>query len=253
MLNLMLSGSGSPHQRVYETIRQRILDHNGRVTLSETNLAAELGVSRTPVREAIRRLAWEGLVRQIPKVGTFMQIPNREDMQDLFEVRLALECLAADRAARFVTAPQLEQLGLHYQRMAELIKQLECVTDETKQNLILSDHGQADRAFHAAILLAAGNRRLMKIAHDTHMLTQAFARRKEHATGLFASMMVTVLEHKNILDAILARDPKAARRAMHLHLRLGRQRALRYIDLENRQRVMQDYKHLGRSPGAYTE
>ena len=96
----LMASTSSLSQIAYQKIRQRLFasDFHAEDRISETVLASQLGISRTPVREAIRRLQNEGLLHQIPRKGTFVVQPDRDELIETYDVRRALECMAARKA-----------------------------------------------------------------------------------------------------------------------------------------------------------
>ncbi|HEX2515991.1 MAG TPA: GntR family transcriptional regulator, partial [Chloroflexota bacterium] len=141
------------HQRVYEALLELI----GAGTLApgeqldEQALAARLGVSRTPLRAAIARLVQEGLVVGLPYRGTFVRRFTVEEIDGLYEVRAALEELAARKAARRLTGDELETIR--------------AILNECQASLEAGDveaYGQADARFHRALAEASGNPTLVE-------------------------------------------------------------------------------------------
>ena len=142
---------------VFQTLRQAIL--SGQLQpgerLMEIHLAKQLGVSRTPVREAIRKLELEGLVSTIPRRGAVVAEITRTDMEDVLEVRHALEDLAVRRASENMSEEQLNELKKASARFEECVR---------KDDLRAS--AQADEEFHEIISEATGNRRLLQILNN---------------------------------------------------------------------------------------
>ena len=142
---------------VFHTLRQAILrgELKPGERLMEIHLAQKLGVSRTPVREAMRKLELEGLVRMIPRKGAVVAEITISDLEDVLEVRMALEELAVKLACKMLTPEQIEEIG--------------SLADEFEQTLYGEDVGacaQADMRFHEAIYEATGNGRLVQILNN---------------------------------------------------------------------------------------
>lgn len=139
---------------VFETLREAIL--NGTLKpgqrLMETQLAAEMGVSRTPIREAIRKLELEGLVVMIPRRGTYVASMSRKDIVETFEIRTALEALAVKLAVQRITSEELAE-------MRRICTVMEQAIAEKNLNRVV----ELDEAFHDIIFSASRNDRLAQI------------------------------------------------------------------------------------------
>lgn len=183
---------------VFQTLRQAILrgELKPGERLMEIHLAQKLGVSRTPVREAIRMLELEGLVLMIPRKGAVVAEITITDLEDVLEVRMALEELAVKHACRRITQEQLAELR---RRAAEF-----------KHTLNGNDVGacaQADVEFHDLIYLATGNSRLVQILNN--LREQMYRYRMEYLKDR-QSYNTLMKEHEEILRALENRDEKAA-------------------------------------------
>jgi DNA-binding GntR family transcriptional regulator len=188
--------------------------------LRQEALADEFGVSRTPVREALRKLQASGLIELRPHRGALVRHPTTREIREAYEVRAELEGLAAELAASRIQDAQLERL-----REAErlfrrsITSQLESrrggsgPSDET-----LRDWEQANDLFHLAIQDAAGNERLRLTLADLH---RSFPRRLTWLALSGSSHLLeeNVEQHAAILRAIERRDPAEARRLMSEHIR----------------------------------
>jgi DNA-binding GntR family transcriptional regulator len=214
-------------RQTYTKLRGRIAagDFDSATALSEPSLAREMNVSRTPVREAIRRLEAEGLLEQRAKLGTFLRRPDRRELAELFDVRLLLEPAAAARAARHRTADHLEQIAAHLATMQALTP----AVDGPDAVATLRAHTAADRAFHQAVLEAADHRTIARVAADAAVLGRVFAATKDRPDGLREHLAVADGEHREVFRAIRAQDARAAARAMRRHLVGGRRHALAYL------------------------
>lgn len=173
-------------------------------SIKERDNAAELGVSRTPMREAIRILAKEGLVLLRPSRSPIVAKLNYKDVSDQTEVLIALEKLSAELACKNATEDELNQIG-------EIVDYMAANFYETDP----LDMFEIDMSFHTAIAEASHNRSLA----DTH---RSYLQRLWHARYLAASQRRNrervVNEHSRILDAMRARDPEAASAAINHHL-----------------------------------
>src|SRR5205814_2487150 len=135
---------------VYEALRQAIVSSlmkpGERLNVDE--LAAKLGVSLTPVRSAIQQLATEGLVEILPRSGTFVASLSIQDVEETFDIRCALECLAAEKAVENVSAQDLQRMR---QLLRSLRKPLRNENDRTAHELDNSE-------LHRIIVKSSGNR-----------------------------------------------------------------------------------------------
>lgn len=171
-------------------------------------LADQLGVSPTPVKDAINRLAAEGFIDIRPRSGTFVAEITPEGVAETFEIRRALECLAAEAVVQRLT-PQL------LKRFAGLIEELDRPIASEED---LMAHERANVALHALIVEASGNRRLQEIyrslnAHLT--IARIHSRRRPNAHRLDKEQE----EHRAILTALEARDAAALVAVLGEHIR----------------------------------
>lgn len=196
--------------------------------LSEHALAREIGISRTPVREAIQRLEQEGILEQVPRFGTIVRRPERRDLEELFQLREALEPYAVAQVAGRLSTDDLHMLDRlcdEIQVIAAAVKKNpRTVVDAALMRRLLS----ADLGFHMVLLRASGNRRLMKIIADSRMLTRIFGTpRQEHDLAVIEE---THRFHSQILKAVRQGDGEKARRLMAEHIRASMSEALEHYD-----------------------
>lgn len=191
---------------VFNSLRQAILrgDLKPGERLMEIQLANRLGVSRTPVREAIRKLELEGLVQMIPRKGAEVAKITVKDLEDVLEVRTALEELAVRDACEHVTQEQLDRLG---QANEEFRRALE------GEDLLVC--GKADMNFHEIIYEATNNRRLMQILNN--LREQMYRYRMEYLKDR-EMYPVLLREHETIREALGARDREKAGAAIRDHI-----------------------------------
>lgn len=212
--------------RAYGHIHARILsgDLAPGAVVSEQSIAHELGISRTPVREAIRHLEREGMLSPIPRYGTVVRDLDRRDLAELFELREALEPFAVARAAGHIARDDATALSGFCQQIRSLATGL-----GRSPNRSLDADGMrrllaADMGFHLTLLRAAGNARLLKIVSDSRLLAGVLgARRQEHTREV---LLHTCREHDAILRATIRGDGKTAARLMAEHIRSSREQAL---------------------------
>ena len=191
---------------VFNTLRQAILrgELKPGERLMEIQLAQRLGVSRTPVREAIRKLELEGLVLMIPRKGAEVAEITIKDLEDVLQVRAALEELAVRDACEKITEEQLKEL-----RRSNAAFKIALSGDD-----ILAS-GQADMDFHEIIYKATDNRRLMQILNN--LREQMYRYRMEYLKD--REMHPVLLgEHEAICSALASRDAEQAGEAIRSHI-----------------------------------
>ncbi len=223
----------------YRLIRQQLVEGRLRpgVRLSPTALAREIGISHIPIREAITQLQSEGLVLHVAHRGSFVKGMDRQELVDTMEIRTVLECHAAAKAARRISASQLEDLKQKWERLREIALSFD-VPPGTNLRDLLAQWLLADLAFHMSIFKAAGNARAIRVLQDTRSLTQMFGRRTDHPAAWanpagFAEDNLRV--HQDVYEAICRHDSKGARRAMSIHMRVARKNVLARYDWLHRQ------------------
>lgn len=191
---------------VFKTLREAILrgDLKPGERLMELQLAAKLGVSRTPIREAIRMLEQEGLAVTIPRKGAEVARMTLKDMEDVLEVREALDELAVKLACTKVNAEQLE-------RLIKVKEEFERSTKEDEVKKI----AEADVAFHEVIYEIADNPKLVSIL--SNLREQVYRYRVEYVKDP-KNYPVLIREHENIVEGLKAKDVVMATHAMHEHV-----------------------------------
>lgn len=195
--------------------------------IAEQSMAEELGVSRTPVREAIKQLEQEGFLTSIPRYGTTVRMPRTEEIVELYELRLALETYCAAKAARTATPVVLDQLSMLVANIKKVGEELNekdlkvCTKDMYEKYLAL------DMAFHLVIVSNAKNTKIDNIMQDFRVFTGIFCSRRNDECGV-ESIEVAYKAHDRILNAIQQQDSNAAREATAEHIELSRDRTQMY-------------------------
>ncbi len=196
--------------------------------MSENGIARELGISRTPVREAIRRLTREGLLYQVPRSGTYVAQPDRKRIVEAYELRIYLEALAVAKAARDMPATDVAQLGRLVEQMRRAAREFRASGARVISGDLLHQFASADMQFHLLLLRAADNRLLFRTVAEILMQKQTLTfRGREHDLRLLARVW---LYHARIARAVRRRDAAAARHWMRAHLRDSRRNALAAFD-----------------------
>jgi len=191
---------------VAQALRERIYAgvYAPGVTLRQERVAAEFGISRTPLREAFRVLERDGLVVNKPGSGVRVATADLPKLLDAYAVREAMDGVAARNAAERATQAEIKQLTRH------LVQQRKVV-----ENWNPSAYSQSNVEFHLAVMQAAGNASLAPLVPLLHMTSQVFA----PAFALSSERARTaVAEHGEILDAIQKRDPDTAERVARAHI-----------------------------------
>jgi DNA-binding GntR family transcriptional regulator len=182
--------------------------------LNEVEIAADLGVSRGPVREALQRLAHVGLVTLESHRGAFVRRLELGEVRELFEVRIALECEAAELAAARISPAGLE----------ELARLQEASVSEVSQNPRPSPFDYLD--LHSLIVRESGNGRLQQAVAQVNGELR-LARSRSGAAGERAKEAVD--EHDELISYLTARDGDGARAAMKRHLHASLQNTMRLL------------------------
>jgi GntR family transcriptional regulator, rspAB operon transcriptional repressor len=194
---------------VYQALRQAIVSSlmkpGERLNVDE--LAQKLGVSLTPVRSAIQQLANEGLVEIRPRSGTFVASLSPQDVEETFEIRCALECLAGEKAAASITPQALKRL---HELLRTLRKPVRNEEDRTA-------HERDNSELHRAIVEASGNRRLLEMyeALNAHI---KIARIHSGEANWPVRMQQEESEHEEIVAALEKRDTEALVKALRKHI-----------------------------------
>ena len=204
--NTMLDTELPLREVVFTTLRKEILrgDLKPGERLMEIQLANRLGVSRTPVREAIRKLELEGLVLMIPRRGAEVAKITEKDLRDVLEVRRDLEKLAATLACQRITDEQIEHLRKVANYGTAFLNKYD-----------LMGMARADEEFHDVIYNATNNQKLIKILNN--LSEQVYRYRVEYLKQKNTPPQI-VREHKELLSAIEARNEALASELAAIHI-----------------------------------
>lgn len=199
--------SPSLEEMVYSRLEEEILSgelERGKA-LGEIALSKRLGVSRTPVRGALHRLAEEGLVEVIPNRGARVVGINIDDLIDIYRIRERLEGLASSLAASRITAEELERLTESEDLAEFYIKRND--TEHIKE---------LDTVFHSIIYKASGSRFLSRTLSELHRKIKSYRKRSLAVPG---RLEVSASEHREILEAIASGNAARADELTSLHVR----------------------------------
>jgi DNA-binding GntR family transcriptional regulator len=209
---------------VYRQLRARIV--GGAFApgerLQPDQLAVQLRVSRTPVRDALNQLATEGLVEVRPRRGTFVARVDQRTVAELYQLRLMIDTFVGDLVVHALSRQQLRQIARVLERMATYVRG-DTYTD-------YAAYLDCDRAFHSTLVRFAGNRRLVALYEEINL--PLWLVRAQQAAGMAHSGDAgrSLDEHRAIYEALLARDPARVRQAMTMHLERGRSRVELRLD-----------------------
>ncbi|MGD9044892.1 MAG: GntR family transcriptional regulator [Desulfobacterales bacterium] len=197
---------GSLTEQVYQNLRHGIITGavGGGTRLVETVLAAEMNVSRTPVREALHKLALEGFLYAIPRAGYIVEETSETDIKDLFTTRTAIEKIAVKWAIEKITPEELARLEMNLQK-----------TDEILKSGATESMGDLDAEFHEIIYRAARSKTLYKISQTLSDHTLRFRLACIHVPELARRAKQG---HMKIFQAIQVKDSTMAEKMVEDHL-----------------------------------
>jgi DNA-binding GntR family transcriptional regulator len=182
--------------------------------LDETQIAEELNVSRTPVREALRQLASSGLVDQRPHRKALVTKPDHDALEGMFEVMSYLEARCASLAALRMSRNERSQLHAFHASMRQIV-----------HAGAIDDYVIANETFHTMIYDGAHNAYLAEISRSTRQRLQPFRRAQFSSLGRLTESHA---EHSTIVEAIVRADGRAAETAMYAHIGLVEESYFRF-------------------------
>lgn len=205
--------------QAYQELKRLILDRRllPGEKINEVALAQALGISRTPIREALNRLAKEGLVNIFPQRGAFVVEFSAQDVEELFLLREKLEGLAAYLAAQKITERDMKKLESYGQGFQEPFSAQE-----------IKRYAREDFKFHQTIVALSQAPRLISLVSTLHDYIRIF---RLTTIGLSGRMKNSLEEHKRIISALKKKDPLAAENAMREHIVHVRQGVIENIHL----------------------
>lgn len=202
--------------RVFNRLREDILTgkYKKGESIIESRVSKDLGVSRTPVREALRQLELEELVSIIPNKGAVVTGINADDIRDIYMIRSLIEGLAARKAATLMTESQIESLE-------EIIMLSEFHLAKRHMEKLY----ELDNKFHELLYEGSGSRMLRHVLSDYHHYAQ---RVRREALSDKTRAKASIAEHKAIVDAIKQRQPDKAERITNEHIRFTTDNVLKH-------------------------
>lgn len=207
-----------------DAVRRGILQPGER--LMEIQLAEDLGVSRTPVREAIRKLEMEGYVIMMPRRGTYVADLSIRDINEVFEIRTSLESLASGLAAERINEEELEKLQRLLVEIGAYIK------SGDMESIV-----RTDTEFHDLLYQASRNTRLVGIISN---LREQLTRFRTTSMSFPGRLKATLEEHRKIVEAIAQGDEKAARKAAEHHMEKSEQTLLASMKSKEKKEVSKE-------------
>ncbi len=225
-----MTATPSLSDTAYKYIQQKLLHAQlpAGAKISEHALSREIGISRTPIREAIRRLESEGVLSQVASKGTYVARHDRTELVDLYEVRMALERSAVRRAIRRIRPAEASELQRLCDQMRAAARAFRDSGLAVMDGAPLRTYLTADLAFHLLLLRIAGNRYAAKIIGDVHFRTAMFGYRS-HDRNL-RHVARTWLAHARAALAIRRGDRRLAQRWLLRHIRSSLRDALQSFD-----------------------
>ena len=216
--------SSSLHDDVAERLRERIFggDLAPGSFIDEPALCEQMGISRTPLREALKVLTAEGLLRHEPRRGCFVNQITERDLDEIFPVIALLEGRCAFEAARKATDADLAALDSLHERL-----------NRHARAGRIADYYATNHSIHEAIITLADNRWLAQVIGDLRKLLRLARLQQLHAPGRLAQSLA---EHMAVFAALKARDAEGAEAAMRTHL-VRQREALRELARQRSSRI----------------
>ena len=195
------------YQEVADRLRQQIYSRTLEPGswIDEMKLSQEFGISRTPLREALKVLAVEGLVTMKLRRGAYVTEVSRDDVSQVYHLLALLESDAAAQVAEYADEVQREQLRQLHARLEKQVRQRDAFFAANEQ-------------FHMALLQIAGNRWAMQIVTD---LRKVMKLNRHHSLFKQGRLSDSLAEHRALMDAIAAQDGARARELMRAHFEHG--------------------------------
>jgi DNA-binding GntR family transcriptional regulator len=204
------------YQEVAERLRQRIFSHELQpgAWIDEQALADQYGISRTPLREALKVLASEGLVTLKPRRGCYVTEISERDLDEIFNIMALLEGQCAREVAQRAGAADLERLRRIHDRL-----------ETAARDGNINGFFEANQAFHRGVQEIADNRWLLHVIED---LRKVIKLSRHHSLFSEGRLEQSLSEHRDILAALLDRDGDQAERRMRTHIGSGRAALARF-------------------------
>lgn len=203
--------------KIFSILRDKILEGDFKKSekLVEAKLAEELGVSRTPVREALKQLELEGLVENLPNRGVYVKGITRQDVDDIYTIRMAIEGISVEWAIERMTPEELK-------RIEEIYELMEFYTSKNDVDKI----SELNTKFHEAIYKATKSRYLEQILKDFQYYIK---NTREKSLKTQGRLQTALDEHKEILENLKVRNKEAARKSLEKHIITSKENAAKIL------------------------
>lgn len=204
-------------EQVYNILKGRILDgtfQSGQ-WLQEAKIAKDLGVSRSPVREALQQLLGDGLAVNIPNKGVYVKKITEQDMLDIFEVRTCFESVGIQQSSQNMTAEIREELVDIRKKLIQFYEA------QDKQNYI-----REDARLHQLLIRLTGNKLIQEVSVRLYTMEHLSRTISLYSPERFIESLE---EHLGVIDGILKRDTKKAQEYNERHLRLAREESIKQV------------------------
>lgn len=217
-------------QLAYQNLRSRLIagEFQPGSRIRYGPIGEELGISATPVREAMGLLANEGFVELVPQLGAVVRTISRDELIELYEMREAIEPYAAAKAAQRASEAKIDAIGRALARMKTLAEKVARSKTKRAGKRDTAEFEKADLGFHMLIIDATGNQTMVRSSESSNALMRVFATER-HAYDA-EIMQSTCSDHALILAGIRTGQPEVARDAMQRHIASGLELTLQSIE-----------------------
>ena len=226
-ISLKIEQPISIRENIYEQLKNEILSDKipPKATLVETQLSKQIGISRTPIREALHVLQKEGLLELIPRVGYRVRQIDWEEVKEICEIRKSLEILAARWAIKRITPEEIEGIKENLNKSEIMIK-------KGKLSMFID----LDAEFHELLGRASGSQRLLKLilSHRSDMLRYRIESLKGADTAAIA-----IAGHRRIFECLIEKDESGVESAIKDHIEMAKKYIQRYA-FEDKARKVSD-------------
>jgi DNA-binding GntR family transcriptional regulator len=222
---------GAEHEnldhKVYRQVKSMILEQKLKpgTKIYQEKLANDLGISRTPLVNALKKLEQERLITAIPRRGFYVRRFSKQEMIRIFELREVLEGLAARRASLQISDEQVQKIQGFFKGLK--------LSNNTKS---VERYAKEDRRFHNFLIELGGDELLSGILETYSIITMSYL--GGFRAGLVRVPRETFHEHRAIIEAIMKKDPDQAEQAARLHLRRSREKLIKEIEGEKTKKIL---------------
>ncbi|MEM7144071.1 MAG: GntR family transcriptional regulator [Verrucomicrobiota bacterium] len=219
-------------QKSYSQIRTMLVrgDLAPGERLVTRSLASKIGVSLAPVREALNRLASEGLVEHVPGAGAFVRNADRQDLEEIYVLRDATESCAAAEAAKNITDDQIEELDAIVDDWVDIAKNIPDTEGRHATQKQLDRWLDNEETFHEILVEASRNRLLAKVINEYRAISSVFSAQRHHPAILTRHVADrTCNDRRELMDALREHDPLRARTLMSDQIQKGKRTVLRFL------------------------